>query len=83
MPGEPSRLQIFTWAAVHHEEFCYCLIQLPIALKLRRSWNCGAIVWAIETHWRKPSIFIPWKVQAAYYNATGSRDDYDYDEIPF
>lgn len=79
----PPKWKVFAWAAIHHDDFCDCLIFLPLSFKIWRGWKCGASVWAIETHWRKPYIFIPWRVQSAYCKAIGLIDNYDYDEIPF
>lgn len=82
MTLQPTKLQTFIWAASQHEEFCYCLIYLPLSFGLRRRFANYATIWAIETHWRKPRIYIPWKVENAHRKAIGLITE-DEDDIPF
>ncbi len=72
------KLRIFLWAALHHEQFRYCYLILPITI---RFYQAQPHTWRLELRLQTFSTYVPWTVQSAYLGAKGYKPDLE--DIPF
>lgn len=76
-----QRLKIFLWAAVHHPDFRHCYITIPIWFDALKLHHRGQMNWMLTLGFRRPVVYIPWKVESAYLKAIGKTPEFD--DIPF
>ena len=74
-------LRIFMWAAMHHPDFRFCLLHLPIRLQIHthrpRRYRP---VFAIELYVVRQLVSLPWTVKDDYWRSQGIAP---YSDIPF
>lgn len=77
-----STWEMFFWAMLHHADFKYCYINLPVSLELRSFKDWRGRGFAASLHFKMPKPYIPWTVREEFFKAQGVPDKF-FDEIPF
>jgi len=74
-------LRFFWWAMMHHPDFKYCYIKMPISFGVRRSHSKQTTYLSFQVTFQPLSVYIPYSVRDSYESANGLKPDFD--DIPF